>query len=98
METKQTAVEWYEIEINSLIEKYESKEISKREFITMKHNLFYQAKEMEKQQIIEACIETTQDCYKAVMAYMGEEIVFSEKDLINQRKEAEQYYNETFNK
>jgi hypothetical protein len=47
---KQTAVEWYEKEINSLIERYESKEISKREFITMKHNLFYDAKEMEKEQ------------------------------------------------
>jgi hypothetical protein len=42
-----TAVEWYEKEINFLIEKYEAKEISKREFITMKHNLFYNAKEME---------------------------------------------------
>lgn len=47
---KQTAVEWYEIEINSLIEKYEAKEISEIEFITMKHNLFYKAKEMEEQQ------------------------------------------------
>lgn len=51
---KQTAVEWYEIEINSLIEKYEAKGISKRDFITMKHNLFYDAKEMEKQQIKDA--------------------------------------------
>jgi hypothetical protein len=51
---KQTAVEWYEIEINSLIEKYEAKEISEIEFITMKHNLFYKAEEMEKQQIIRA--------------------------------------------
>jgi hypothetical protein len=51
---KQTAVEWYEIEINSLIEKHECKEISKREFITMKHNIFYQANEMFKQQIIDA--------------------------------------------
>ena len=50
---KQTAVELYEIEIDLLIEKYESKEISKREFITMKHNIFYQAKEMEKQQLSE---------------------------------------------
>jgi len=47
---KQTAVEWYEKEINYLLEKYETKEISKRDFITMKHNLFYPAKEMEKQQ------------------------------------------------
>lgn len=45
---EQTAVEWYEKEVNSLIEKYEATEISKRDFIIMKHNLFYQAKEMEK--------------------------------------------------
>lgn len=51
---KQTAVEWYEKEINSLIEEYESGKISKRDFITMKHNLFYPAKEMEKQQIKDA--------------------------------------------
>ncbi len=56
---KQTAVEWYEKEINSLFEKYEAKGISKRDFITMKHNLFYQAKEMEKQQIIDACESTS---------------------------------------
>ena len=47
---KQTAVEWYEKEINSLFEKYQAKEISERDFITMKHNLFYPAKEMEKEQ------------------------------------------------
>jgi hypothetical protein len=47
---KQTAVEWYEKEINSLIEKYLSKEISERDFITMKHNAFYPAKKMEKEQ------------------------------------------------
>ena len=47
---KQTAVEWYENEINALIEKYESKEISKSDFIVMKHNLFYPAKAMEKKQ------------------------------------------------
>ena len=51
---KQTAVEWYGIEINSLIEKYEAKEISKRDFITMKHNLSYDAIEMEKKQISNA--------------------------------------------
>ena len=49
-----TAIEWYEIEINLLIELYETKQIPQREFITIKHNLFYKAKEMEKQQIIDA--------------------------------------------
>jgi hypothetical protein len=47
---KQTAVEWYEKEINSLLEKYESKEISTLDFIIIKHNLFDRAKEMEKEQ------------------------------------------------
>jgi hypothetical protein len=54
MTDKEKAVEWYEKEINSLIKRYEEKEISKREFITMKHNLFYDAKEMEKEQITDA--------------------------------------------
>jgi hypothetical protein len=44
---KQTAVEWYEKEINSLFEKYEAKQISQVVFLIMKHNIFYQAKEME---------------------------------------------------
>jgi len=52
--SKPTALDLYEKEINSLIERYEEKEISKREFITMKHNIFYQANEMFKQQIIDA--------------------------------------------
>ena len=38
---KNSAIKWYEKEINSLFEKYEKNEISKREFITMKHNIFY---------------------------------------------------------
>ena len=54
MTDKEKAVEWYEKEINSLIKRYEEKEISKREFITIKHNLFYDAKEMEKKQKMDA--------------------------------------------
>jgi hypothetical protein len=51
---KQTAVEWYEKEINSLFEKYEAKQISQVVFLIMKHNIFYQSKEMEREQIINA--------------------------------------------
>ena len=51
---KQPAVEWYEKEINSLFEKYEAKQISRADFLIMKHNLFYPAKQMEREQIIEA--------------------------------------------
>ena len=78
--SKQTAVEWYEKEINSLIERYEAKEISKREFITMKHNLFYNAKEMEKEKIIEAHINGM-DSIPVYPNYNGD---------------AENYYNENY--
>jgi hypothetical protein len=54
MESKQTAVEWYENEMDTLIEKYESKEISKSDFIVMRHNLFYSAKEIEKERSLDA--------------------------------------------
>ena len=53
-EMKQTAVEWYEIEINSLFEKYEAKQISRADFLIMKHNIFYPAKQMEKEQMKDA--------------------------------------------
>jgi hypothetical protein len=56
-EMNQTAVEWYEKEINSLFEKYEAKQISPTDFLIMKHNLFYPAKEMEKEQIKEAFLD-----------------------------------------
>jgi hypothetical protein len=80
---KQTAVEWYEIEINLLIEKYEAKEISQRDFITMKHNLFYKAKEIEKKQLIDFACKVYNENYT------------NDKSFKNV---AEQYYNETFNK
>ncbi len=51
--SKQTAVEWFENEINALIRKYENQEISKRDYSIMRHNLFYPAKAMEKEQIEE---------------------------------------------
>ena len=78
---KQTAVEWYEKEINSLFEKYQAKEISERDFITMKHNLFYPAKEMEKEQIIKA---------RATARRLGA------LGGAHYLSEADEYYNETY--
>lgn len=70
---KQTAVEWYEKEINSLFEKYKAKEISERDFITMKHNLFYPSKEMEKEQIKDAWINSlTKGDYNSADEYYNE--------------------------
>jgi hypothetical protein len=68
MEFKGTKGKWKEdLEIDLLIEKYESKEISKREFITMKHNIFYQAKEMEKQQKDDFAIEFSEWCLNSLL-------------------------------
>jgi hypothetical protein len=71
---KQTAVEWLEIELIP-------DPISEEEF---KHNIncWKQAKEMEKQQIMDAWIEGGEN------GYLSQE---------SDRVLAEQYYNETFN-
>lgn len=83
---KQTAVDWYEKEINSLFEKYESNQISRSDFLIMKHNLFYSAKQMEKEQI-----EDAYDIgYNSGCSYMYD----GEKEFKNK----EQYYKETYEK
>jgi hypothetical protein len=96
---KPTAVEWYEKEINFLLEKYEAKEISKRDFITMKHNLFYPAKEMEKQQLIDCgnscAIKQVIHNRKLDLMDLTQLMEFSKEENITF---GEQYYNETFNK
>jgi len=84
---KQTAVEWYEKEIMSLIRKYENKEISKWEYIIMRHNLFYPAKTMEKEQIIEAYM-------KAKLEHIDTLGLNAMKNKII--KASEEYYNETY--
>jgi hypothetical protein len=58
---KQTAVDWYEKEINSLFEKYAAKQISLADFLIMKHNLFYPAKEIEKEQIKQAYLDSSRE-------------------------------------
>ena len=71
---KQTAVEWLE-------EKFTN---SNADFINWAEEYFEQAKEMEKQQIIESYC---QGCYD-----------ITKDDSIFPREKSEQYYNETFNK
>jgi hypothetical protein len=65
---KQTAVEWYENEIIALIRKYENQEISKWEYIIMRHNLFYPAKAMERNQIIDAYNAARNDHHQMYIA------------------------------
>jgi hypothetical protein len=80
---KQTAVEWYEKEINSLFEKYEAKQISQVVFLIMKHNIFYQAKEMEKEQIMNSFADGFVEGVETQKS--GEQLLFPQ-----------QYYNETY--
>jgi len=51
----------------------------------------------EKEQIINACIKTTKYCWISSAEYLGLKLEFKEQDLKDQKNEAEQYYNETFN-
>ena len=78
-----TAVEWLE-------EMFNNSEIPNSSM------LFKQAKEMEKEQIMNCCIQTTQDCYIAIMGHLNAPLQFTDEDLSNQKLKAEQYYNETF--
>lgn len=86
-----TAVEWYEKEVNALIDKYEAKEISKRDFIIMKHNLFYHAKAMEKEQIIDFHVNCMEDGYN-----IETEKLLTEDLKLDIKAHAEQYFNKTF--
>ena len=83
-----TAVEWLANEL----EKKGSASLSAH------YELFQQAKEMEKQQIINCSIITIQSYFIDSMNWLEEEIVFTENDLKTPKEYAEKYYNETFNK
>jgi len=50
----------------------------------------------EREVIENACIQTTQHCYIAVMRYLNNPLKFTDEDLYNQKLEAQQYYNQTF--
>ena len=53
MEKKQSSVEWYANASHELIVKKSNGEITEREFLTMHHNLFYDAEAMHKQEMKE---------------------------------------------
>jgi hypothetical protein len=66
MENKQSSVEWYANASHELIVKKSNGEITEREFLTMHHNLFYDAEAMHKEEIKDAwdtgsCIQDTND-------------------------------------
>jgi hypothetical protein len=79
---KQTAVEWYNEQLNLYGDMAFDKEISLGQYHIKKQELFEQAKEMEKQNIIESYCQGCFDMWK--------------DNGIVPRETAEQYYNETF--
>ena len=54
MENKQSSIEWYAKASHELIVKKSNGEITEREFLTMHHNLFYEAEAMHKEEIVES--------------------------------------------
>ena len=75
-----TALDWYCKEINYLKINYTIGNINENEYLIKQVQIYQQAKEMEKEQIIKSCNESIKIC--------GMGHVFIEY--------AEQYYNETF--
>ncbi len=63
METKISAVEWYENRIFILQIQLEKKEISLGEYAVKRVELFKQAKAMEKEQIMEAHYAPKYGCF-----------------------------------
>ena len=48
---KQSSIEWYANASHELIVKKDNGEITNREFLTMHHNLFYDAEAMHKEEV-----------------------------------------------
>lgn len=80
---KQTAVEWYNEQLNLYGDMAFNKEITLGQYHIKKQELFQQAKEMEKQQIKDAFVE----CWKSNVP-----------DGIECKLDSEEYYKETFKK
>jgi hypothetical protein len=89
---KQTAVEWNSQQHLKLLIKLKNKELSIGEYAVQYQEILHQAKEMEKQQIVDAFQQGHEEGYHfngSVSDYESEGL---EKYL------AQQYYNGKFNK
>jgi hypothetical protein len=82
-EIKQTAVEWYDNEIEKLFDQFCMQKINISEFETKQLELKQQAKEMEKEECIKFYIKGCEDTYG-----------MDEGD--DDRKDAERFYNLTY--
>jgi hypothetical protein len=91
---KQTAVEWYCNEMESLRVNAEINNMDAYKFIIRRAEIFEQAKEMEKEQIEELVIATYTDLkMKDCQLPYG---IQYHNELLTALEEAKKYYNETF--
>jgi hypothetical protein len=81
MEKKQTAVQWYFEKQTELDNSFDEQEVDILEYIERKKEIQDQAKQMEKEQMIEFATDTHNLNY------------YKNKSF---RKESEDYYNETY--
>jgi transcription termination factor Rho len=81
-----TAVEWFEVELESISVDFSGGLITFKEFIEQYEKLLKQAKEMEKQQIVDAITQYQIKHNK----------IYSEQGILNVVDNAMQYYTETF--
>jgi len=83
---QQTAVEWFEKNISKFISYHYEKAYEEHNEVS---RIFQQAKEMEKEQIVNADLNAT---IRTAKGFNADVYVTRVKEL------AEQYYNETYNK
>ncbi len=67
-----TAVEWYKQELNKIELKYLNKIIDRKVYMDLKSQAFEQAKEMEREQIIEAWEDVGTDGVTTAEEYYNE--------------------------
>jgi len=89
METKQTAVEWLENELAFFL-----KDIIENKNHLLMINLFEQAKEMEKEQIIDARVS---GFASSAEGWNGEVPCMKWSEMVRETK-CEEYYNEIYGK
>ena len=83
MKKKLSSIEWYANASHELIVKKSNGEITEREFLTMHHNLFYDAEAMHKEEVVKAFDE-------------GQECEYQVHINSAPKYDSETYYNETY--
>ena len=84
---KQTAVDWQHIELMRINFEYATNKITPREFQEQTKYILEKAKEMEKEQIVDAIVQHQ----------IKHHDLWSEKGILQAVKQAEHYYNQTYN-